>query len=679
MRGGSLGLLLLAVCFGAFATPARSAPEEPPFLRWERAVEQAEPDAGQAYAELVRYYGLSAPKRAQAYAEQARAYFKLHPFPAAQAQVESELAYALMADGRLPEAMTQAERAMGFARSRGQEAAYARAVMNRGSVRYVIGDYENALVDYQDAAKRYQALGQLDRQQLVNKNIGNVHNQLGQYARAETYYRQIIAYCKAKPGLTRDLAFAEEGLASVLNRQGRSEEALGHYREALRLLDSLNSNDSRHIMLSGLASTHLKMGNATEALRVAEQGLALANRTAVGLFTGYLHINKAEALLAMGRHEDALLAAQQGLSQADLQKDMKAQADAWNALANIHGALGHNDRALGAMRQAIAVREKLASERASTRVAVLDAAYQSERKQNEIDLLNASSKAQHAELAAQRNRTLLVGALGLLGIGSVAFGLYWRNHRRLLLEQQRVNEKLVELDRVKDQVLANTSHELRTPLNGIVGLSELLLMEPLQGEMRTQVEMIADSGRRLTRLVNDLLQLSSLKHGKFELNCEAVELLPLVRQVLVLSRPAVHGRPVTLNNKVSEALPPVWADRERLLQVLHNLVGNAAKFTESGSVTVTAALEGARIRVSVLDTGGGIAADKLERIFDAFEQAELGMTRRHEGVGLGLAIARELVQRLGGEIGVQSTPGSGSLFWFTLPVALGGDAVAATR
>lgn len=358
------------------------------------------------------------------------------------------------------------------------------------------------------------------------------------------------------------------------------------------------------------------------------------------------------------------------LNQANIQNDAKAQGDAWDVLANLYSVSGQPESALEAMRQAVAVREKLAGERAATRVAVLDAAYQSERKQREIDLLNAKTTAQQVAFDAQRTNALLIGALSIIGVGIIGFWFYRRTQQRLLEEQRKVNAKLLELDKVKDQVLANTSHELRTPLNGIVGLSDLLLMEPLNDEARVHVEMIADSGRRLTRLVDDLLQLSSLKHGKFELRREPVALAPLVQQVMVLSRPAVHGRPVTLSNKVSDALPPVFADRERLLQVLHNLVGNAAKFTESGSITVSAALQGPKVRITVVDTGGGIPEEKLGRIFDAFEQAEGDMTRRHEGAGLGLAIARELVERHGGEIGVQSTPGSGSLFWFTLPLAV---------
>lgn len=292
-------LFILLLVLG-LASAALAADAKPGAAHWEQLISQAGPEAGEAYVELMRHYGLSAPKRAEAYAQEARKYFEKFPSPRLQAAVESELAYALMIDGRLSEAMTQAEFAMQFATAQKQDSALARAEMNRGSVRYIIGDYEGALMDYQQAGKRYEALGNTERLNNLNKNIGNVLMQLGQYGKAETLYRKLLTYWRAQPGPSVELALAEEGLAATLLRVPRYGEAIEHYREALRILDLLGRNDARHIIYSGLSNAYLKNGEAEQALRTAQDGLDASSRSGVNLFTGNLLVNKAEALLALG-------------------------------------------------------------------------------------------------------------------------------------------------------------------------------------------------------------------------------------------------------------------------------------------------------------------------------------------------------------------------------------------
>ncbi|MBI2380027.1 MAG: tetratricopeptide repeat protein [Gammaproteobacteria bacterium] len=640
-------------------------------ISWERLVNEGGADAGEAYYNLIKFFGLTEPKRALRHIASAEAYFKQHPNIHWQSLIKSEHAYVLMSDGQLTEAMAKALESIEYATRNREPQALARAIMNRGSVQYSIGDFETALQSYQDAGKRYEVLGDTLGVLSVDKNIGNVLVQMGQYEQAEAIYRDIIKRSQRDPRFEGEWAVAEEGLARTLSYMERLDESLPHFRESIRLTERQQQGKAMQYTLSGMATVLLKLGKNEEALATVERAIDTMRRGEAGLFLGTLLTLKSEILLASGRKEDALLSVQQGLSFAESQKDAFGLSAAWEALSVVYKAQGQYQRALEAIMQSQTIREKMTNERALARVAVLAAAYQAERTQHEIDVLNAKTNAQQAELQNQRNQTYFLATLSLLTLCVLGFGLYRRHNQQIVAEHQRVNDKLVELDRVKDQVLANTSHELRTPLNGIVGLSELLLSDELTDEARSHVQMIADSGRRLTRLVDDLLDLSSMRQGKFVLHQAAVELAPLVRQVIALSASAVLGRPVRFHNQVPNELPKVWADKERLLQVLHNLIGNAAKFTEKGAVTVNANLEGGMVRVSVVDTGGGIPPEKLHTIFDAFEQADSGMTRRHQGAGLGLAIARQLVELHGGQIGVQSTPGTGSLFWFTLPLAMG--------
>lgn len=243
--------------------------------------------------------------------------------------------------------------------------------------------------------------------------------------------------------------------------------------------------------------------------------------------------------------------------------------------------------------------------------------------------------------------------------------------RTLNERQNQVNERLKEMDRLKDDFLANTSHELRTPLNGIIGLAESLLDEsagPINQQMKHELMMIVSGGKRLGSLVNDILDFSRLKNRNLTLHLKPLDLHTLVNIVLTLSKPLTSGKSIVLKNETPTELPPVLADENRLQQILHNLIGNGIKFTESGSVIISAECAD-EIYVHVKDTGVGIAQDQLGQIFESFEQVGDSLIRSQGGTGLGLAITKQLVTLHQGKIWVKSTPGVGSIFSFSLPMS----------
>jgi two-component system sensor histidine kinase ChiS len=246
---------------------------------------------------------------------------------------------------------------------------------------------------------------------------------------------------------------------------------------------------------------------------------------------------------------------------------------------------------------------------------------------------------------------------------------------------KQANANLQRLDKLKDEFLANTSHELRTPLNGIIGIAESLLdgvTGSLPNETRFNLSLIVSSGRRLANLVNDILDFSKLRHEAIELQLKAVGVREIAQVVLTLSRPLIGQKDIQLINSISPELRAAKADENRLQQILHNLVGNAIKFTDSGTIELSAqliqgdepsTLNVEQLAISISDTGIGVAADKLERIFESFEQADGTTAREYSGTGLGLAVTKTLVELHGGKIWVESTVGVGSRFTFTLPVA----------
>jgi two-component system sensor histidine kinase ChiS len=262
---------------------------------------------------------------------------------------------------------------------------------------------------------------------------------------------------------------------------------------------------------------------------------------------------------------------------------------------------------------------------------------------------------------------------GLVFIGLI--GAYVRSQRKKLAYERSVNERLRQVDRLKDEFLANTSHELRTPLHGIIGIVESLLKGAtgkLPERTCSNLQMVVLSGKRLNNLVNDILDYSRLKENDLELQMKAVDMKSLTEVILLMSGPLAAAKALRLTNEIGSDIPLVYGDENRLQQIMHNLIGNAIKFTEAGRVSVSAtplkAERGPMIKVNVKDTGIGIPPNKLGSIFQSFEQVDASIAREYGGTGLGLSIAKQLVELHGGEIRVESQPGQGSTFWFTLPL-----------
>ena len=248
-------------------------------------------------------------------------------------------------------------------------------------------------------------------------------------------------------------------------------------------------------------------------------------------------------------------------------------------------------------------------------------------------------------------------------------------------ELDQKNRDLARLDELKDDFLANTSHELRTPLNGIIGITDSILEGATGGvneKTGYNLRMVSASGRRLANLVNDILDFSRLRHEDIALRKSPVDVSPLIEIVLAISKPLVGEKEIQLIHSRHE-LPLVFADEDRLEQILLNLVGNAIKFTKRGEVRVEARqvqassdgneANGGFLEISVSDTGIGIPPEQHDRIFESFTQADGSISREYGGTGIGLSVTKRLVELHGGKVRLESSPGQGSVFFFTIPLA----------
>jgi signal transduction histidine kinase len=285
---------------------------------------------------------------------------------------------------------------------------------------------------------------------------------------------------------------------------------------------------------------------------------------------------------------------------------------------------------------------------------------------------DASSKAAAIDAAAYLNKPFdhakLMGAIDRVLIAFERRRLHVR-----MSELDSQSRSLGEMERLKSAFISNISHEIRTPLNAVLSLSQLMregAAGPITSEQGRYLDVIQRSGQSVLNLLSDIIDLANLENKSLEARSEEISAAIVTETALAALLPLAQAKKLAVSIEFPENLPRARGDSHRLGQVVSQLVGNAIKFTESGSIKISGEARGKFVAISVSDTGIGVPEDAITRIFDGFYQVDHRLGRRHQGAGIGLTLVDRLVRLMGGEITVRSTVGAGSTFTFTVPAAV---------
>ena len=533
----------------------------------------------------------------------------------------------------------------------------ARILMDLGRIYYDVGDYATAMQYYDDSRKIYESNGleNTDYADLMHF-IGSVFKRQYQDSVAARYYEQMVDIGER---LNKPLVKAEGLylLSDIYGYAGDMKRELLCLDSALTLYqDASNERGITQVLLS-IAHAHIYGGDNDTAIKYclsaieSNQGKSTTIEFNAHRYLGRLYARK-------GQFKEG----QEFFSKAReiaMSSDEKRLINLRNLEYNVAFAYVKEEdweSAFKALEQYIYYQDTLVMKENRNTVLELEERYEKEKNEAEILLLNKDKVIAQSKLDRQK-AALLASILVIALVFALAYAIY------------KGKQKAERAERHKEQFLANMSHEIRTPMHAISGMTKILLRGNPRPKQKRYLDAISESASNLLVILNDILDLSKVEEGK--LTVEEIPMNPshIAKTVVGMLKVKAEEKGINVNTEISNEVPDqVQGDPTRLNQILINLVGNAIKFTDSGSVTVTIALNQERVRYSIKDTGIGIPKNKIESVFASFEQVDASTTRKFGGTGLGLSITKKLVELQGGLIWVESELNKGSVFHFELPL-----------
>jgi len=513
--------------------------------------------------------------------------------------------------------------------------------------------------------------------------IGAVYNSQKEYKKAIAWFREANVFNFANADTVK-MAECINGIGNAWLGLQQYDSAMFYFHQSVKLFEDNNNLNGIAYSNESIGGVYQEQKNYTKALEHYE--IALKNFRALNSRNDecYELITIGETYEQKGDLKAAILCQQRALQIADSNSYLSLKQKALTSLSRLSAAKNDYKSAYEYFRQASAVNDSLGLQQQQIKLNELKTKFETEQKDKEIALIKKDKELQEAMALKQRQlkNIFIAGAVVLLFI---ALGIYNRyNIKRKAEIQLTQKNKLIQEEKerakqseeFKQQFLANMSHEIRTPLNAICGMTELLSEEELSEQQKKYIDVISASAAGLLSIINDVLDLSKVEAGKLELEKIPVDIRKLTQEVYNAFEYRAGQKNISFATNVDAGVPQVIrSDAFRIRQILVNLLGNAFKFTEKGSVQLTVKSSPLQnhsdnrilISFSVADTGIGILPENQEKIFESFIQSDTGTARLYGGTGLGLNISKNLATLFGGTITLDSTPGKGSVFTFSMP------------
>ena len=597
----------------------------------------------------------------------------------------------------------------------------ARANLEMGTYYYKIADYDSYLT-YSQKAKALSEQNDLFQLAIrANQAIGYAYFLKGYYEKSLQAYLEAAKRLEQQ-GLPQINLYL--GIAEILIQSQKYDQAIEYIHTTWAQIDTLKDPYNASLALWYLADAHEKKGAYLIALQYATRSIAI-NQNRFKRNFSYAHLVASRASMALQRSSAAEDHVQQAYDRAMTEREpnrvlmahlenqfgqvyqqqqkfdlaiqhfnrsraiteksgyRKLTSESLRQLSAIYEAQGQDDVALAYYRQHIAIKDSLFNVEKSRQTIELQTQYETEK----VDLENRNLKEKNT-LISNRNNWYLGGAILLSGLLLILGFFFYQNDKikNQLAEKNKTiaeqNEQLKELDQVKSRFFSNITHEFRTPLTLIIEPVRQLIARYPDTPISKRLKLVQHNSQHLLLLVNQLLDLSKLESGKMELDFRRADIMEVIQPIYQSFLVLAEQKNIRLKLKPPAAAVKGYFDTGKLEKIIFNVLSNAIKYTPTGQVEVFLSQNHAKdqreqpadqLLITISDTGTGIPADQLDRIFDRFYQVDDSSTRKGEGTGIGLALTRELVELMEGEIEVESEVNQGTVFRIKIPIIAEGE------